>query len=389
MDFSLNEEQRAVRASVHDFMQDKEVAAWIKQAELNKEFPHEFMRRAAELGYLAMTTDPKYGGAGLDAVGALVAMEEFAYRSVPFSLNILVQNSLAGYAIALFGTEEQKTKYLPKMARGELFGCFANTEPDTGSDAKNIVTHAKKYGNKWVLNGTKRFCTNASEAGIAVVFARTAERKPESPGTTAFLIEIGPELPGYSLDKKEEKIAQHGSTLCEFTLNDVLVDDGAVLGQVGGGWEVCDKTFRHSRIWIAMQGVGVARRALDETIAYCSLRKTFGKPIVLHQHVAFELAKARVALESARLLVFKAACQEADGDPDFVVTASMAKYAAGELAEHASRLCYRYFGGLSISSESISSKLWRDAAIIPVYEGASEIQLAIIAKDGLKAISRC
>lgn len=384
MDFALTEDQRLIQESVRDFMQSKEVATWIKKAETDKEFPHEFMKRAAGLGYLAMTIDPKYGGAGLGPLDAIVAMEEFAYRSVPFSLNILVQNSLAGHAIATFGTEEQKTKYLPKMAAGELFGCFANTEPDAGSDAKSIITHAKKYADKWVLNGKKRFCTNASEAGIAVVFGRTAARARGAPGTTAFLVEIGSELPGFSLDKKEEKVAQYGSTLCEFSLDDVMVAEDAVLGQVGRGWEVCDKTFRHSRIWIAMQGVGVARRAIDETIAYGSLRKTFGKPIVEHQHVAFELAKARVALESARLLVFKAAWQEAEGDSEFVITASMAKYAAGELAEKASCLCYRYFGGLSISSESISSKLHRDAAIIPVYEGASEIQLAIIAKDMLK-----
>src|SRR3989344_3604078 len=195
MDFALSEEQIQIKNMARSFMRDekskeKQVENWIKNADKTKKFPVEFMKEDAKLGLLSIDIPEEYGGAGLDRASALLAFEEIAYVSVPFSLDILVHNSLSAFAINLAGRKDQKEKYLPRMASGEIFGCFANTEPDAGSDAKNIKTRAVKNGNKWLLNGKKRFCTNASASKVAVVFARTSERKAGSPGTTAFLSEV-------------------------------------------------------------------------------------------------------------------------------------------------------------------------------------------------------
>jgi len=380
MNFELSENQIAFRDLARDYMKNPKVLRWIEEAEKTKQFPHAFMKDVAKLGFLGMNVGTQYGGCGMSFLDALIAFEEFAYASISFSLNILVQNSLASFAIDEFGTESQKAKYLPEMASGELLGCFANTEPDTGADAKNIITKATQAGNKFVLSGKKRFITSASESGVAVVFARTAKREPGSPGVTAFVIDIGPNAAGFTLDKKEDKNAQHGSVLCEFTLENYEAGKENILGSVGQGWDVCDHVFKHSRLWIAMQGVGAARRALDETMRYTALRKTFGKPILENQAVGFKLAEIKIEIEAARLLIYKAVCQEMDKDPEFGVTASMAKYAGGEIAQKAATWCYRYFGGMSIAKDSISSKLLMDSLIIPIYEGPSEIQLMMIWK---------
>ncbi|OHA49585.1 MAG: hypothetical protein A3B75_01460 [Candidatus Terrybacteria bacterium RIFCSPHIGHO2_02_FULL_43_14] len=380
MDFALTEEQKMLKDATLEFMADKRVQEWIAVAEKTKGYPHDFMKVAAAMGYLGMNVDTKYGGAGMSYLDAVIAIEQIAYSSASFSLNILVQNSLFGFAIAHAGTEAQKKKYLDAAARGDLFGCFANTEPDVGSDAKNIRTTAVKKGDRWIINGTKRFCTSAAVSSAAVIFARTSPRAPGSPGITAFLIDIGPNVKGYTLDRVEKKNAQPGTLLCEFTLKDYEAAEDAVLGTPEKGWDVCDATFRHSRVWIAAQGVGLAQRAFDETVAYTSTRKTFGKRIIEREDVGSELARLKIEIESARLLTYKAAWQETIGDQDFALTSSMAKYAAGEAAQKAALRCYRYFGGLSAVVETISAKLLLDALIIPVYEGPSEIQLAIISK---------
>lgn len=392
MDFELTEEQTTLKDTTRKFMQSREVQDWIYEAYKTKNFPRDFMGRAAEHGYLGMNIAEKYGGAGMSYLDALIAFEEIAYASIPFSLNVLVQNSLAGFAIETFGTLEHREKYLPRMVKGELFGCFANTEPEAGSDAKNIRTRARWTDKKWVINGTKRFITNASEAGVAVIFTRTMERRPGHPGITAFLVEIGPDISGFSLDKIEEKNAQRGSTLCQFTLTDFVAHEEDIIGGINRGWEVCEKTFLHSRLWVATQAVGAARYMLDKTVKYVSGRNTFGEPIIKHQYPAFELAKAKVEIEAARLLIRKAACQETAGDPEFPLTCSMAKYLAGEMVENMASLCYRYHGGMSIATETAPGDhspetLLLDSKIIRTYEGPSEIMLKIISDDLRKSVS--
>jgi len=377
MDFKLSEEQRVLRDTVRSFMKGSTVRELIRKAEDDKKFPVDFMKLAASMDLLGMNIR-----GGLNYLDAVMAVEEIAYWSIPLSLGILVQNSLGGFAVSQFGSERQKRIYLDKIDSGEIFVCFANTEPDVGSDAKNIRTKAVKDDDKWMLNGTKRFITNASVSSLAIVSARTSPRRAGHPGITTFLIDIGPRTRGYKLEKKETKDIQPGSELCEFSLNNYVARDDNILGRIDGGWKVVDRTFQHSRVWIAAQGVGAAQRALDETIKYTGgERKTFGKLILDNQYIGFELAKLQVEIESSRLLTYKAACQEMDNSKEFAVTSSMAKFAAAEVAKKASSLCYQYFGGMSASKESISYKLHRDIPIIAIYEGPSEIQLQILWKN--------
>ena len=381
MDFSLSQEQHEMKKLVQDYMKSDHVLAWIVQAAQTKEYPHAFMGDVATYGFLGMNISEEYAGMNMSFVDALLVFEEFAYASIPFSLNILVQNSLAAFAIQEFGNDDQKKNYLPRMATGELLGCFANTEPSAGSDAKNINLAARKTKNGWMLNGEKHFCTSASEAGIAIIFARTSLRKTGHPGITAFLITLGKNAPAGLTVKKQTKNAQHGSTLCTLLFENVACANESVLYNVEQGWNVCDRTFLHSRLWIAMQGVGAGRRALDETLRYVNQRRTFGKAIIDHQYISFELAKIDVLIHAARLLTLQAAHQEMinAAHPHLAAMASRAKYLGTEVAETAAQHYYRFSGGLAITHEWSAAQHLLDSFVLPIYEGPNEIQLQIIA----------
>ncbi len=340
------------------------------------------MKRAAELGYLGMNIEARYGGAEMSYLDSVIVLEEIARASISFSLDVLVQNSLAEFAIETFGTEEQKEKYLPKMAYGELLGCFANSEPNAGSDAKNIITRAARIENGWLINGTKHFCTSASVAGIIVVFVRTAERKSGYPGITAFVAPINDGVPGLTV-RVQPKIAQFGSMLCKVIFDNFVVGRENVLGAEDNGWDVCEQTFYHSRPWIAAQAVGAAQRAFDETLHYDRGRETFGSRLIDKQALRCALAELETKIESARLLTHKAASQEMANDPYSFRTASMAKYSATKAAVEAAQICYQHFGGISITEGHIANRLWRDVKILEIYEGPSEIQLEIIGKQYL------
>ncbi|MDZ4260603.1 MAG: acyl-CoA dehydrogenase, partial [Candidatus Sungbacteria bacterium] len=270
--------------------------------------------------------------------------------------------------------------YLPGMVRGELFGCFANSEPGVGSDAKNITTRAELHNGAYVINGEKHFCTTASEAGIAIIFARTSPRTTGHPGMTAFLIELK-NTKGIEVFK-QPKNAQAGSQLCRIICDNVSVDENAILGTKDNGWNVCDRTFLHSRIWIGAQGAGAALRALDEILNYTvNQRAAFNKPVFDHQYVSFELAKIYIAIRGARLLAREAAGQETvdPSHPDFPIMAAGAKYAGTQAAEDAALRYYRFSGGLSITEEWNAAQHLLDSLILPIYEGPNEIQLQIIA----------
>ena len=380
MDFSLSPVQKLMCETIRDFMRSKEVQDGTAHAKRTRAFPHKFMEKVASLGFFGMDVEEIYGGAGLTSLDALPIIEEFAYASVSFALNVLVQMTLAQFPIRMFGTEAQKQAYLPRMVQGKLLGCFANTEPDVGSDAKNISLRAQQHGNVWRLDGEKDCCTNASEAGIAIVFARTSPRVRLHPGTTAFLIEIDPLPPGLTITR-QKKNAQHGSTLCSISFNDVQIPLDSVLGEVDGGWTICERTFTHSRIWIAMQAVGAARKAFDLTVAYTSQRRTFGKPIIEHQLIGAHLAALKTGIEASRLLALRAGWQESvdDKDPSLLMYAAMAKYQASEIAEQTASRLYRYSGRNSIMEEWAAAEHLLDILPISIYEGASEIQLHIIA----------
>lgn len=380
MNFTRSEEQDQIRTLVRNYMKDESVRGWMKEAQATKEYPHAFIKDAAQYGFLGMNIGLEYGGMGMSYMDALIAFEEFAYASIPFSLAILVQNSLAAFAIQEFGNPEQRLTYLPLLASGMFLGCFANSEPAVGSDAKNIHMRADLTDDGWILNGEKHFCSSASEADIAVVFARTSPRQAGHPGTTAFLVHLhSHDGSDDAIITRQAKNAIHGSTLCAITLDNM---PALVLGEVENGWNICERVFLHSRLWIAMQGVGAARRALDETLDYVTnQRHTFGKAIADHQHVAFELAKIDVMIKAAWLLTLEAAQQEMTDpiQPDFPAMASRAKYLGTEAAQEAALRYYRFCGGLSITQDWPAAQHLLDSLVLPIYEGPNEIQLQIIA----------
>lgn len=383
----LTADQRDMRMLAKSYMLSEQVRTWISDAQKTKKFPAAFVRDITKHGFMSMNIEDRFGGMGMSYLDAVVVFEELAYASIPFSLIILVQNSLAAFPIQHFGTETQKQKYLPHMSSGELLGCFANTEPDAGSDAKNIITRAVKKGNKWTLHGRKHFCTSASEAGVAIVFARTSRRKAGHPGTSAFLVDLAPEKPKGFECRIQDKVAQHGSTLCELVFDGVEVPEENILGEVDKGWDVCDRTFLHSRLWIAMQGVGAARRAFDETARYTSTREAFGAPLIKKQALAFELARIQTAIRSGYLHTHSALTQEMN-DPtslDFLAMAAMAKYVGTEAGEQAALKYWRFCGGISIMSEFGSAQHLLDSLVPPIYEGPNEVQLQIIANNIIRS----
>lgn len=380
MDFARSEEQNQIRTLVRNYMNDESVRVWMEKARASKEYPHAFMKDAAQYGFLGMNIGQEHGGMGMSYVDALIAFEEFAYASIPFSLAILVQNSLAAFAIQEFGSPEQQTEYLPLLASGTFLGCFANSEPIAGSDAKNIQMRADLTDDGWILNGEKHFCSSASEADIAIVFARTSTRQAGHPGTTAFLVRLNTHESNGITITKQTKNAIHGSTLCAITFDNARAN--SVLDEVEKGWNVCERVFLHSRLWIAMQGVGAARCALDETLYYVThQRHTFGKPIIDHQHVAFELAKCDVMIHAARLLTLEAAEQEMTNPShrNFPAMASRAKYLGTQAAQEAALCYYRFCGGMSITQDWPAAQHLLDSLVLPIYEGPNEIQLQIIA----------
>lgn len=367
-----------------DFIKDAKVAAWIEHAYQTKEFPYDFMRAAAHQGYLGMMVRERYGGAGLNFLDALIAFGPIAFASSALSLCVLAQETLFNSAVRRFGSEDQKEKYLPRSVKGELFGCVANTEPGVGSDAKNIRLKAERRGDKWILNGTKCFITSASVAKAAVVSTRTAKRRSGHPGTTAFLIDVGDGMPGYTLDRVEEKIGQHGAPLCQFTLTDYETRDENILGKLHGGWKVFDETFQRSRVFIGMQAVELAQRAFNEMVFHTSDHKAFGKSVFDQSRP--EIANLHLQIQAARLLCYTAADFEVHANPRFVEASSLAKLAGAEAALASTLFYFQKCGALSYLLHSQSSRLLLDALAIPIYEGPSEIQRLIIAKQVLEFI---
>lgn len=378
MEFGFSEEQVLLCENARKFMQSKEVKAWVEDAYQTKEFPFAFMRKAAGYGYLGLNVDEKYGGSGLNFLDALMVLGEIAHVSCALALDVIVHNTLFNFAVETFGREDQKQKYLPRSVAGEIFGCVANTESGAGSDAKNIQLKAVPSGHKWILNGTKCFITSTSVASIAVISARTAKRRTGHPGITAFLIDVGKDVPGFTLDRVEEKIGQHGAPLCQFTLTDYEACDENILGELHGGWKVFDGTFQHSRTAIAIQGVELAQHAFDEMVVHTREHTVFGKSI-------FEQSKPEIAdmhkeIQAARLLAYTAADFESRSNPRFTEASSLAKLAGTEVALKAALLFFQKCGGKSYILHSLSSRLVLDALALTIYEGTSEVQRLIIAK---------
>jgi butyryl-CoA dehydrogenase len=374
MQFTLTEEQILVQKTARDFAQNEVLP---KAAEIDREHRHpaELVARLAELGFLGMAIPDQYGGAGLDHVSYILAMEEISRACASTGVIMSVNNSLACDPINRFGTDEQKRTWLTPLATGKKLGCFALSEPEAGSDSAAQRTTATRDGDGWVLSGVKNWITNGPVAQVAVLFAMT-DKSLGNKGITAFIVPM--DARGVRCGPPDDKLGIRGSKSCQIFLDDVRIPDNQVLGEIGAGFRVAMSTLDGGRIGIAAQAVGIARAALEDSVGYAQTRKTFGKPIAQHQAIQFKLADMATEVEAARLLTLRAAWLK-DQKQSFSKEAAMAKLFASDIANKAGREAIQIFGGNGYVTEYPVERHFRDAKITEIYEGTSEIQRLVIA----------
>jgi alkylation response protein AidB-like acyl-CoA dehydrogenase len=371
----LTEDEALFRDSVLEFAA-REVQPLVRQMDQHATMPRTLIDRLFDLGVMGVEVPAEFGGAGASFFHAVLAVE--ALSSVDPSVGVLVdvQNTLGINALLRWGTDDLKHRYLPQLATRTV-GAYALSEAGSGSDAFALSTRAVEAGDEFVLSGRKLWITNANEADLFIVFA-TINPEAGYRGITAFVLERG--FPGFSVGKKEDKLGIRASSTCELLLEECRVPRGNVLGDVGRGYKVAIETLNEGRIGIGAQMVGLAQGALNHALAYTKERKQFGKAIADFQGVQFQLARAATELEAARLLVYNAARLRDSGEP-FVMAAAMCKLFAADAAEHISSLAVQLFGGYGYVKDYPVEKLYRDAKIGQIYEGASNMQLQTIAKQ--------
>ena len=379
MNFNLSEEHLMIRDAARDFAQN-ELLPGVIERDTNQTFPHEQIKKLGELGFMGMMVDPNYGGSGLDTLSYVLAMEELSKIDASASVVVSVNNSLVCWGLDTYGTEEQKAKYLPKLAAGEHIGAFCLSEPEAGSDATSQSTTAVDMGDHYLLNGTKNWITNGGSCEIALVIAQT-DREKGHRGINVLIVEKG--MDGFVVGQKEDKLGIRGSDTHTLLFNDVKVPKENRIGEDGFGFKFAMKTLSGGRIGIAAQALGIAQGALDLALAYSKERKTFGKPIHDHQAIAFKLADMEMKVEQARLLVYKAAWLKDQGMP-YDKESAMAKLAASEAAMWVSTEAVQVHGGYGYVKEYHVERLMRDAKITQIYEGTSEIQRIVISRDLIK-----
>jgi hypothetical protein len=379
MDFELTDEQKSIREMVRDFAQ-KEISPRIKELEEKHEFPKDIINKLGELGIMGMTVPAEYGGIKTDSLSNILVLEELSRISPTVCLIVSVHCSLFCYSILRYGTEEQKRKYLPIAAKGDIIGAFSLTEPGAGSDATSLKTKAEKHGDTYILNGTKAWVTSGSEAGALILFALT-EKEPGVKKLSAFIVERN--FPGLRVSKLEKKMGLHSSPTAEIVLEDCQVPAKNLLGEEGKGTSIALHCLDYSRIGIAAQAVGLSQRALEEAVKYAKQREAFGKKIAEFQAIQFMLADIATQLEAARLLTYRAADLFDKGKP-FSKEASMAKLFASEAANEIAYNALQIHGGYGYSQEFDVERIYRDARVLTIYEGTSEIQRLVIARQLLK-----
>lgn len=379
MNFNLLEEHLMIRDAARDFAQT-ELLPGVIERDTNQTFPHEQIKKLGELGFMGMMVDPNYGGSGLDTLSYVLAMEELSKIDASASVVVSVNNSLVCWGLDTFGSEEQKAKYLPKLAAGENIGAFCLSEPEAGSDATSQSTTAVDMGDHYLLNGTKNWITNGGTCEIALVIAQT-DREKGHRGINVLIVEKGME--GFVVGQKEDKLGIRGSDTHTLLFNDVKVPKENRIGEDGFGFKFAMKTLSGGRIGIAAQALGIAQGALDLALAYSKERKTFGKPIHDHQAIAFKLADMEMKVEQARMLVYKAAWLKDQGMP-YDKESAMAKLAASEAAMWVTTEAVQVHGGYGYVKEYHVERLMRDAKITQIYEGTSEIQRIVISRDLIK-----
>jgi acyl-CoA dehydrogenase len=376
MNLRFTEEQEMMRKMVKEFAEN-EIAPFVERMEKG-EFPRQILKKMAELGLMGITVPEEYGGAGMDFTSYIIAIHEISKVSATVGVILSVHTSVGTNPILYFGTEEQKRKYVPKLASGEYLGAFCLTEPGAGSDAKSLKTKAVRQGDYYILNGSKVFITNGGEADTYIVFARTNPDEPGSRGVSAFIVEK--DTPGFIIGKDEKKMGLHGSRTVQISFEDAKVPAENLLGEEGQGFKIAMANLDVGRIGIAAQSLGIAEAALEHATAYAKERIQFGKPIAAQQGVAFKLADMATAVEAAKLLVYRAAFLRSNGLP-CGKEASMAKLFASRAAMENAIEAVQIFGGNGYTEDYPVERLFRDAKVCEIYEGTSEIQRLVISKQ--------
>ncbi len=376
MQFSLTEEQLAVRDTARDFAQ-KELLPGVIERDSKMIWPAEQVRKMAELGFLGMMVSPEYGGGGMDTISYVLAMEEISKVDNSCSVLMSVNNSLVCWGLEAYGTEEQKQKYLTRLATGEIIGSFCLSEPEAGSDATSQRTTAVDMGDHYLLNGTKNWITNGGSSKIHLVIAQTHPEKGHH-GINAFIVETG--WDGVVIGAKEDKLGIRSSDTHTIMYNDVKVPKENRIGEDGFGFKFAMKVLSGGRIGIASQALGIAAGAFELATAYSKERKSFGKEIFNHQVIAFKLADMATEIEAARLLVHRAAWLK-DQHLDYNTASAMAKLYAAETAMKTTVEAVQVHGGYGYVKEYHVERLMRDAKITQIYEGTSEIQKLVISRS--------
>lgn len=376
----LNDAQKMVQDMLRDYSQAK-LKPTAAERDKTARFPAQELEELGALGALGMTVSEEWGGSGMDYVSLVLALEEIAAGDGAISTIVSVQNSLPCGITQRYGTAEQKKKYLTKLATGEMLGCFCLTEPQAGSDASALECQAVRDGDEWVINGIKQFITTGKHADIALVFAVT-DKAAGKKGISCFLVPTG--APGYIVSRIEEKMGQHCSDTATIIFDDCRIPADHLLGNEGDGYKIALSNLESGRIGIAAQSVGMARAALDAAVEYANERKAFGVNIVQHQAVAFRLADMATQIEAARQLALHAAALK-DANLPCLKEASMAKLFASTMAERVCSDAIQIHGGYGYVSDFPVERIYRDVRVSQIYEGASDIQRLVIAREVVKA----
>jgi len=373
----LSESQRLIRDTMRSFARER-LAPFAAEWDRNHAFPREALAELGHLGAYGIVVPERYGGAGLDYVSLAVALEEIAAGDGATSTILSVQNSVVCGPILAFGSDAQKERYLKPLAGGAKLGCFCLTEPHVGSDAAAITTRAElvKGGDGYVLNGVKQFITSGKHADVAVVFAVT-DRTGGKKGISAFIVDT--DAPGYIVARIEEKLGQRASDTAQIVFENCRVPTANLLGREGEGYRIALANLEAGRIGIAAQSVGMARSAFEAALAYAGERRSFGKPLVEHQAIAFRLADMATEIEVARQMVWHAASLRDAGEP-CLKEASMAKLFASEMAERVCSAAIQIHGGYGYVADFPVERIYRDVRVCQIYEGTSDIQRLVIGR---------
>ena len=379
MDFNLTEQQRMIRDAAADFAQ-KEVAPLAAELDREERFPTELVRRMAELGFLGMNVPEEYGGAGLDMVSYILAMEEISKACASTGVIMSVNNSLVCWPLETYGSQEQKQKFLTPLARGQKLGAYCLSEPSAGTDAANQQTRAKKEGDEWVLNGMKNFITNGASADTLIVFAMVEPEKKYK-GIGAFIVET--DRPGFGVIRKETKLGIRASDTAQLSFDNVRIPADQLLGEEGQGFKIAMSTLDGGRVGIAAQALGISQAAFEASVQYAKQREQFGRPLVKFQAIQWKIADMALRIDSARLLTHRAAWLKDQG-VRYSEEAAMAKLAASETSHFVTNEAVQIFGGNGYSKEYPVERHFRDAKITEIYEGTSEAQRMVISSHRIR-----